>query len=499
MSAVRRRSALALLCLALASCRPASPAVSPARPAVPPVVQLQRDLDRLLASPGLERAGWGVHVRSLGADEVLYAAGARKLLMPASTLKLVTLAAAAEVLGWDHTFETRMFSAGPVDSGRLDGDLVVVGTGDPSIDDWEGAATGLFAIWAGRLKSVGIHAISGRIIGDDRAFGEEGLGAGWAWDDLGTSYATRIGALQFNQNTARLEIGPAAGVGEPAIVREVTVPGAVVYRNRLTTAAPDAEPRFVTRREPGRTGLELRGAIALASAPTFVNVSVDNPTQYFVSALRQALVENGVEVGGPAVDVDAAGLPLPLSDSVPLIVHRSPPLATLAQTMMRFSQNLYAETLLRALGRDAGSFTADAGREAISSRLVAWGIDPGDLLLADGSGLSRYNLATAGALTAVLAHVFDSDQLRDPFLAALPAAGRDGTLALRLEGTAAEGNVRAKTGSFSNARSLAGYVWTADREPLAFAITANNFGSAAGLVDGVVDAVVVRLAEFSRQ
>jgi D-alanyl-D-alanine carboxypeptidase/D-alanyl-D-alanine-endopeptidase (penicillin-binding protein 4) len=165
---------------------------------------------------------------------------------------------------------------------------------------------------------------------------------------------------------------------------------------------------------------------------------------------------------------------------------------------MKFSQNQYAETLLKTLGAMTGTATFEGGRAAIRQVVESWGVPAGDLILADGSGLSRYNLVTPQALVTVLAHVAHDAHLKDPFEAALPVAGRDGTLADRLKGTPAEGNVRAKTGSFANARSVAGYARTADGEPVAFAIIANNFGIPAAAIDQVTDAIITRIVRFRR-
>jgi D-alanyl-D-alanine carboxypeptidase/D-alanyl-D-alanine-endopeptidase (penicillin-binding protein 4) len=129
--------------------------------------------------------------------------------------------------------------------------------------------------------------------------------------------------------------------------------------------------------------------------------------------------------------------------------------------------------------------------------LETWRIGADEMIVADGSGLSRYNLATADAMARVLVRMAADEERFAPYLASLPIAGRDGTLAGRLVGTAAEGNVRAKTGSFSNARTLAGYATTADGELLAFAVLANNFATAAAAVDRTIDSVVTRLASFS--
>jgi serine-type D-Ala-D-Ala carboxypeptidase/endopeptidase (penicillin-binding protein 4) len=488
-----------VLAVGLAACRAAPrPNLTPASPASRAVLHLQRDIDGLIGAPSLEHSSWGVVVRSLANDVTLYALNARRLLVPASTMKIVTLAAAAERLRWDFSYETRLAGVGALGAGVLDGDLVVVGTGDPSIEDWDGAASRLFQSWGEQLKAAGVRIVTGRVIGDDNAFDDEPLGAGWAWDDLSASYATGVGALQFNENTAQISVTAGSTVGDPASVT-IAPPGtALVVRNHLKTSAADVPPSIAVRRLPGSTTLEVRGSVPVGSARAVRNISVDNPTLYFVAALRDALIADGIDIRGPAVDIDEVADP-PLRDrGTLLLTHRSPPLSTLAETMIKLSQNLYAETLLKSLGAAAGVGTAEAGRSAAVSIVREWGVTPADLVIADGSGLSRYNLATPEAIVTILTHVDRDDRLRAPFEAALPLAGRDGTLAQRMRGTAAEGNARAKTGSFSNARALSGYVRTADDEPLVFSIIVNNFGTTPEVVEQTMDSIVVLLASFRR-
>jgi D-alanyl-D-alanine carboxypeptidase/D-alanyl-D-alanine-endopeptidase (penicillin-binding protein 4) len=421
-------------------------------------------------------------------QDLLYAHDAQKLLLPASNVKVLTLAAAAERLGWTFSFETQIGAAGPVDRGVLYGDLVVVGGGDPGIDDWDGHATRLFTAWAEQLKASGIWTITGRVVGDDNRFADRSLGSGWAWDDLDRSFATAAGALQFNQNTARLTVAPATAEGDPARVSVEPFGSGLALRNQVLTTRPDTPALIETRRGADNPTLEVHGSVPLGSAPSVRNVSVYNPTLYFVSAMREALVAAGIDVRGPAIDIDDTGNPAALDRGAIVLTHRSPPLSALAVTMMKVSQNLFAESVLLAMG----------GPATVRAVLADWGVGDGSLVLADGSGLSRYNLATADALVAVLARVHGDDRLSGPFQATLPIAGRDGTLAARMAGTAAEGNARAKTGAFSNARSLSGYVQTADGEPLVFSILANNFGTDPGVVEDTADAIVVKLAEFSR-
>jgi D-alanyl-D-alanine carboxypeptidase/D-alanyl-D-alanine-endopeptidase (penicillin-binding protein 4) len=476
------RAAPAILALAvgLAACSPAPRfGLTPVGPVSSAVLHLQRDIDGLIAAPALDHSSWGVFVRSLKNNTTLYALNARKLLVPASTMKIVTLAAAAERLSWDFSYETRVAGVGTLGSGVLDGDLVVVGTGDPSIDDWDGAASRLFQSWGEQLKAAGVRTVTGRVIGDDNAFDDERFGAGWARDDL-------------------ISVTAGSTVADPPSVTIAPARTPLVVRNLLKTSPPDVLPSIAVRRLPGSTTLEVRGSVPAGSARTVRNVSVDNPTLYFVAALRDALIADGIDIRGPAVDIDEIADPPSRERGTVLLTHRSPPLSMLAETMVKLSQNLYAETLLKSLGASAGAGTADAGRSAAVSVVREWGVTPADLVMADGSGLSRYNLATPEAIVTILTHIDRDDRLRAPFEAALPVAGRDGTLAQRMRGTAAEGNARAKTGSFSNARGLAGYVRTADDEPLVFSIIVNNFGTSAEVVEQTMDSIVVRLASFRR-
>jgi D-alanyl-D-alanine carboxypeptidase/D-alanyl-D-alanine-endopeptidase (penicillin-binding protein 4) len=195
---------------------------------------LTRDIDAILAQPALEHGYWAVLVKSLKNDDTLYTVNARRLMLPASNMKIVTLAAAAEKLGWDYRYETRVMTNGTVANGALDGDLIVVGAGDPSLMDGDPAAR-LFDEWAAALRTRGVQRIIGRIVGDDNAFADEGLGFGWSWDDLPDDYAAAVGALQFNENAVRVTASPGPAAGDAAGVAVVPPTNALVVRNALTT------------------------------------------------------------------------------------------------------------------------------------------------------------------------------------------------------------------------------------------------------------------------
>jgi D-alanyl-D-alanine carboxypeptidase/D-alanyl-D-alanine-endopeptidase (penicillin-binding protein 4) len=238
-------------------------------------------------------------------------------------------------------------------------------------------------------------------------------------------------------------------------------------------------------------------------------MAVDNATLFFVQALRRSLIAHGIDVHGPAVDIDDVTTPVDETGASSVAVHRSPPLSVLAQRLMKVSQNQYAETFLKTLGIDRtqrdqmeregfSRATAIKGRTAAQKLFQDWGVDPGSLIIRDGSGLSRYDFVTAQALVTILTHVYKDARLYEPFAASLPTPGTDGTLANRLKGTAAETRLRAKTGSMSQVRALSGYLTTSDDELLVFSVIANNFDTTADVINRATDAMLIKLAEFRR-
>jgi len=470
-------AAVVVVALTAACSRVAAP-VRPAAPAPPARAALRTAVDALLADPAFVHSYWGVLIKSLASDETLYELNARKLMLPASNMKIVTLAAAAEKLGWDYTYETTLRAAGAIRNGVLDGDLVVVGSGDPSLMIDDGSANRTFADWAARLKSAGIHTIAGTVAPAEGPMDDVGLGTGWMWDDLVEDYAAPIGPLQVNEEAVRVTVVPGPAVGTSAGVTVTPPSSALTIDNDVTTGG--VEPSIQLRRLPGSARLELRGSIPLGHAPIASGVSVDNASDFYVEALRSALIAHGIDVQGSRVRAPREG-------GRTIVEYRSAPLSTLAVRLMKISQNQYAETLFRTIG----------GRDAVLRLLRPWGVAPSDLIQRDGSGLSRYDLVTPEALVAILVHVDRDARLKGPFEASLPVAGALG-LTNRMKGTAAEGNARAKTGSMTGVRALSGYVTSADGEPLVFSIVANNFDVEPAVINRTTDAIVVRLAEFRR-
>jgi D-alanyl-D-alanine carboxypeptidase/D-alanyl-D-alanine-endopeptidase (penicillin-binding protein 4) len=167
---------------------------------------------------------------------------------------------------------------------------------------------------------------------------------------------------------------------------------------------------------------------------------------------------------------------------------------------MKVSQNLYAETFVKALGASRnGLGTMRGGRAVVRRTLGSWGIPDDSYVNADGSGLSRYNYVAPNMVTAVLERMYRDPKHKEAFIATLPIAGKDGTIATRMRRSRAEGNAVAKTGSIANVRSLSGFVRTRDGEMLVFSILANDFVVSAATVTWIADLAVEILSNFTRQ
>lgn len=470
-----------------------SPPALDAPPATTSTDAATADINRLLDDPALSRAIVGIRVESLGSGAVLFSRNSDARVIPASSLKIVTAAVAADALGWDRTFETKLEAAGPVHDGVLTGDLVVTGTGDPTINAQDQRPAALFDEWADALRAAGITRIDGRLIGDDTAFDDEPLGAGWAWDYLTAAYAAPSGALSYNENLVAVRISPGASSGDPAAIHLVPPGADLSVDNRVVTAPAGTQAQVTFERLPGSTTLVVRGQVAAGAAPEIRATTVANPTLFFANGLRVALGLRGIHVRDGAWDIDDAA---PIAGARRVIAtRRSPPLSAIVGQMLKASQNYYGEMLIKALGRGDGSAgSTERGRAVVRQTLERWQVPSDGLVMYDGSGLSRYNYVTADLLVAVLRHVWDTPVLRGPFVAALPVGGHDGTLASRMEGRLSR-RVQAKTGTIANVRALAGYAETAAGDKLVFAMIANHYVAPNAQIDAVMERVIERLIQ----
>jgi D-alanyl-D-alanine carboxypeptidase/D-alanyl-D-alanine-endopeptidase (penicillin-binding protein 4) len=496
----RPLTAAVILTLVFASCaaRAQRSPRAAARTTTAALERLHRDLRALFTAESLDHAHWAVNVRSLGSGETIYAQDALKLMVPASSQKLLTAAVAADRLGWDYRFTTRILATGPIEGGILDGDLIVVGNGDPSINPRHAERWGAFDNWGTALAAKGIRAVNGRVIGDDNAVEEPGWGIGWAWDDLQYGYGAAAAALQYNENQIEITIGPGLAPGATAIVTTSPAGHGMFVVISAITVARDAETRVGIGRLPASNRLQVAGEIAAGSKPVTLTAAVPNPTALYVIALREALGRQGVFVSGGMADIDDVKPAPDTSKATELLVDYSPPLFEIIDVTLKWSRNEYAETLLRAVAPPDEPASDRAGLEVMREQLRTVGIMPELYIARDGSGLSRMNLVSAEAMTSLLTYMWMDPRHNEMFRSTLPVAGVSGTLAERMKDTPAQNRVWAKTGTMSNVRALAGYLVTEAGEPMVFAILVNNYRVLTAEIDATIDKALIRLVQFQR-
>ena len=504
MSAIRALCLAAILAGAGCASHNSPGTVSTAPVSTAPFRQLQADLSTIFNAPIMSRGVWGVDVRFADSGARVFQHNAERLMMPASNMKILTLAAAAEAFGWEHRFSTTLETSGVIDAGVLRGDLVVRGTGDPTISTRDNRSKTVFDEWAASLAAAGVREIDGRVIGDDNAFDDEGLGPGWAWDYLEAGYASPTGALQYNENVADLVVSAGAVAGDPAIVRIEAGSGLTVVNRATTVPAGDAGGRgsIGVHRRVDRPELEITGTLPVGAPPVTRTVAVVNPTLFLAQGVKDALKARGIAVRGEAADIDDVAAELMRGGIERRTLHTSssPTLKEIGTVLMKVSQNQYGETLLKALGaRRAGIGSTQSGRTAAIETFTAWSVLPDSYVMSDGSGLSRYNYVAPATVTAILLRMYADPRHREAFLSTLPIAAKDGTISTRMRKSRAAENAIAKTGSIANVRSLSGFVRTRDGEWLVFAVIANDFVIPAATVNWAADLAVETLANVTRR
>src|SRR5256714_8190692 len=424
-------------CLAAMSCVTVSRAVRPTSSRD----ELHTLIDSLTNQPEFRGGFWGVLVVNPRTGDTIYSKNAGRLFMPASNMKIITSSAALTLLGPDYTYKTTFLVDGPVQDSVLDGDLIVIGRGDPTIsDNMRVVATTIMDALADSVRAHGIRQITGRLVRVGNAFPDSTRGYGWEWDDLGEYYGAGVDELIFNEGMA-----PTTPRPPPDTVRDSAYSG------------------------PAK-----------------------DPAKAYLDALHDAFVRKSIRMDGTVRD---SIFPTPFKMDT-LFVLVSPPLREILPALMKQSQNQIAEILLRTIGLERGGLgTADSARKIVAQQLLAWGVQPDGFVIRVRSGLSDQDLLTPVTIVRVLDRI-QRDTAFATYYNAMPIAGVDGTIDTRMKGTPAEGNVHAKTGTLAKARSLSGYVTAADGERLIFSVLANNTTTPGSAVTHVADEIAVAPASY---
>jgi D-alanyl-D-alanine carboxypeptidase/D-alanyl-D-alanine-endopeptidase (penicillin-binding protein 4) len=469
------------------------------------VIALRADIERMVATPGR----WSVTVVSLDRGDTLIAHEPDAPLVPASNMKLFTSAAALYYLGPQYRYNTFLLADGTIQGGVLQGDLIIYGTGDPTISDRFGQKMRVWETFADTLSALGVREIRGKIVADASYFGGPGTAAGWEKDYMNASYAAPASALSFAENVATLQVKPAREVGGRPEVRLIPGgEGSIALVNEATTVAGRRSWIHVSRTAYDGPIL-IRGQIGKNTLGVLRTVPVSDPARWAGAVLRETLEKRGVHVTGGVVAVQSPeSSPVTgrlvfapaFSDKPPLrvlAIHESPPLFDILEVVNKKSHNLLAEQTLRTVGRVAlGQGTVEAGARAVQHLLEseASGANHG-MRIYDGSGLSVLNRVTTRSVIHLLSFMARSTMWND-YWETLPEAGSGDGLR-RMHRTPAYHNLRAKTGTIDHVSALSGYVRSANGERLAFSIISNDVPSTYR-AKRIEDQIGARLATFDR-
>lgn len=450
-------------------------------------------INKVLQDSRLQGATTTISIRRASDGKLLYENNGGVRVRPASVMKLFTAATALERLGSDHAFKTAVYTDGKIKDGILQGDIYLVGQGDPTLVQEDLTA------FAKTVKEKGIHTIHGNFYGDDTWYDTIRLSQDLNWSDEPYYTGAQISALTLSPNddydagTVIVEVYPGAKAGEEAMIGLSPNNDYVHIKNETKTVQKKRDKSLTAERVHGTNTIVVKGTIPVGAQKTRIWASVWEPTTYTVHLFKDTLEKQGIQL--PKVyKVEHREKP---KGAVQLTENSSMPLEELLIPFMKLSNNGHGEVLVKEMGKVVGGEGSwDKGHVVMNDTLNKMGLETNTMLFRDGSGMSHKTLVTTNEVTKLL-YVAQEKSWYPAFLESLPIAGYDerfqgGTLRYRMSNTVATGKVRAKTGTLNGVTSLAGYVEKSDGDDLIFSVIINNH-----LDDStydVIDQIVVMLA-----
>ncbi len=425
----------------------------------------------------LRNASFAYIIYDVTADSIIAERNPDLSLVPASTIKLFTTAAALEILGPRANYRTRLLYDGVIENRILKGNLIIKGGGDPTFCMGKETMNRVFSSWENSIAKLNIDSVTGNIIGDARIFSEDFIPYTWTWGEINMGYSAAPSGLSINGNLFRLKFDPDK---KDFIIPEAgdlaqTHPSST-FLNQV--AIYDADDELYLVGFPDSPEKRIRGTVREGTRKAEVVGVIHDPALAAATLLRKKLIAKGIRVSGRAVSTSGMDSLRALKSSQPrheIASVGSPSVASMVYSVNHHSNNFLAETLLKQMGvKKQGYGSTEAGVKAVYSFLKSKGIDLSGFYMFDGSGISRYNSITANQLLHLLKYMQHS---RDSavFRSSLSVAGESGTLGKMCLNSDATGNIHGKSGTMSRVKSYAGYAKTRSGHQLIFAVIVNNF------------------------
>ncbi len=457
------------------------------------VAQLNKFIAEWAEDKDLKSAVLSYCVYDYKNDLVLAENNAHTFMIPASTMKAITTAAALKTLGNNYRFQTKIAYTGKFtkETGVVDGDVLIIGSGDPTIQSesfYKPDSTGLMDKWAQALSAAGVKEIKGKIIGDGSAW-EHQVPGNWIWADIGNYFGAVPCALSFMDNKFKVifnskEAGSTVEMVKiipESLTAKMTIVNKVIAKGTEDEAFVYGDPFGYTK--------YISGKIPPNKKNFEVEASMPDPALICAESLLNSLKKTGIKCNNIAASTyekrDTS------VKCVTLYTHYSPSLEKIVQVTNITSNNLFAETLLRAMAYGSPS----NGIELVKKFLVAKGIETSELYMTDGSGLSRADLVTTTLQAKMLGKIQEDNMIAKSFYNSLPIAGKQGSMSNIGKGTYIEGKMRAKTGYINRARGYCGYITTKTGKELSFSILFNNYNCSAKEAKVKIEKFLVALGE----
>ncbi len=505
--------AIAVLACLLAPCpgRAAQAAPQPGRRAI---ALFRARVQQILRQPEAARANWGILVADRQSGRVVYQLDADHFFTPASNAKLVTTALALAELGPDYRWRTTLESPGRIDaSGTLEGNLVLVGRGDPNLsnrvfpfgekDAVDGPPDKALEGLVDQLIARGVRRIQGDVVADDSYFTYHRYLPGWTIDDFSAGYGAAVSAIAIDDNVLEVDVEPGPRPSDAPVFQVSPWGGFYHFLDFARTGPARSDTDLKLAKEPDSFDVRIEGQIAAGEPVQKLYIGIEQPARYAAALLKHILIERGIAVSGVsrAVHLWPSQTPPPPAARQVLAERTSPTLAEDVHFLLKVSQNLHAECLLRTVAHvRTGVGSVKNGLAVEKQFLDRLGIAP-DVAFFDGSGLSHYDLVTPRAIVTLLRYAA-GQSWGAMYKDSLPDAGHDGTLDDRMDHTAARGRVFAKTGTLMHDHSLSGYATTLGGGDLVFSIMVNNIPPGVKfnpVIDQIADAMVVDLRVRGRR
>jgi D-alanyl-D-alanine carboxypeptidase/D-alanyl-D-alanine-endopeptidase (penicillin-binding protein 4) len=448
----------------------------------------------------LRGASTGMFVADVKTGKKVAAYDEDRMLIPASTFKILTTAAALEHLGPEFKFKTELIIQGEIEDGILKGNVVLKGYGDPSLGSKAfKEIPGMIELqnqWIGALKSKGIRKIEGNVIVDGSYYSLPPEQPTWSWMDLGNYYASGAWGFNINDNLYEVSFKQSSILQDipPIIKIEPAVPDLLLVNEIITAGAGTGDNAYFYG-GPFQGKRFIRGTIPAGKGVFTIKGSLPDPEKFMAFNFHKVISENGIIISGlPLTHRDLSAESLNANIKAVLVTVESPPLFRLIEVANKESNNLICEALLKQLAiRLKGGKYLYQGPDVIREWLKKLGVSEKNFFIEDGSGLSSKNAVSAKAMTELMS-VLRKKSYFGYLEKSLAQAGKEGTLRSTFLSLPPKANVIAKSGSLGRVRCYTGYLKTQTGRELSFTVMFNQFSCSSGEARKKIEAIVYELA-----